>query len=439
MRVKNLMAVILFFPAVINAQEKLSKLQSPTSPASSILGIQPSVVLSPKSYQALETALFSNFNNQAGGSIIPNDFALEFSPYWTQNHHLSLQEYLYPKSPVDQFIRNSSFSIASTQNYLLGDSSASNGLSFGYRTTFYFGNKADRDKVVEFTTALRATMETNIKISSEVEKMFDMNLITSQKQLMDTIKPLMMKAVRASGKFGNLEEAELFVNEIITASSLIPALDVKNYYPYLDSLYSLIDNRLASEPIFNKYKAYIVERYGFSIDLAYAGLVNFPSNRFESSYMARQSIWVTPTYRFKDKWRFLKVMGVLRYEWYNIDYYEIYFSNSQVFANAFDYGLSVAAEFGKFSLRCEAVGKYSKSDFPAGTDSQGNSLYRKDKKSDFQYIGAFNYNLGNQLVLSYSLGNRFEPVVNPENTLVSMLSLNIGFGSPTKQDIDWDK
>ena len=152
----TLMFILLVFCSISNAQEKLNKLQAPTSPAASILGMQPSAVLSPKSYQALETALYSSFVGENGTAVIPNDFALEFTPYWTKNHSLSLDEYLYPKKLTDQFIRNSSLSIASTQNFQLGDSTATNGLGFGYRTTFYIGNKKDREKIEKYISDLKS-------------------------------------------------------------------------------------------------------------------------------------------------------------------------------------------------------------------------------------------------------------------------------------------
>ena len=60
--------IILFLLVTINcyllvAQEQLNKLKAPSSPAASILGLQPTEILEPKSYEALETAIYSNFTN----------------------------------------------------------------------------------------------------------------------------------------------------------------------------------------------------------------------------------------------------------------------------------------------------------------------------------------------------------------------------------------
>ncbi len=74
MKKKLVVLIILIISLPVNAQEKLNKLIAPTSPASSVLGLQPSTVLSPKTSQELETAIYSNFLN-SNGLVIPNDFA----------------------------------------------------------------------------------------------------------------------------------------------------------------------------------------------------------------------------------------------------------------------------------------------------------------------------------------------------------------------------
>jgi hypothetical protein len=431
--------LFIILPLTIFAQEKLSKLQMPTSPASSILGLQPSVVLSPKSYQSLETALYSNFINSSGNALIPNDFALEFTPYWTKMHQLSIQEYLYPKSGYEQIMRNSSFSIASTQKFQLGDSSATNSLSFGYRTTLYFGNKKDRSTVNKFSTELRNNQKIQSKLSAIAEDLIENKKVGNQEEFMRGIRASLLKIIYESGKFDKLDEVEELTNSIIKESALIPSLNLITPDVFIDSLYSLIDTKLSSEILYNEYKEYLKERFGLSIDFAYAALLNFPSNTFETSYIPNQAFWITPTYRFEDKLSFLKAMLVIRYEWYNTEYYKKYFPNIKIYENNVDIGGSFSTEFKKYLLSFEMVGRSSKSIIPAGLDSEGNELYRKEQKSDFQYIGSFSYYLNDQVVLSYSLGNRFQPVLNFKNTLASILTLSFGFGSPTKNDIDFNR
>jgi len=439
MKTKLTLIIVLSWSTLVFTQEKLSKLIAPTSPAASILGLQPKSVLSPKSYQALETALYSNFLNSEGNTAIPNDFGIEFTPYWTKNHSLSLEDYLYPKSLFEQFIRNSSFSNASTQNYLLEDSTSTNSLAFGYRTTFYVGNKNDREEIQKYRDSLRNNQRIQIKIASMAERLINDHEITGQNDFLDKMKIIVIKAIFESGKYKSVKEAEELTNIIYRETSLLPALNLDNPDEFLDAFYNLIDQNLNAGILFNRFKDYIKDRQGLSLDIAFANLLNFPMHNFHSSSVPLQSFWITPTYRFKNQLSFLKIMGVFRYEWYNPKYFREFFPKTLTYNNNTDYGLAVSTEFKKFSFQFEAVGRNSNAEIPAGIDDQGNELFRKKQNSDFQYIGSFNYNLTDQVVLSYNLGNRFEPIQNPENTLVSLLTLNFGFGAPTKNDLTLDK
>jgi len=347
-----------FFPSLLIAQEKLNSLKSPSSPASSVLGLQPTAVLSPKSYQALETALYSNFlNNNSPG--FPNDFALEFTPYWATNHSLSLDEYLFPKRILDQVIRNSSFSVASTQNFVLGDSTSTNGLAFGYRTTLYFGNKADREKLQNYEAKSDRNNRIYNRIGTKAELLSDDPAIKNKTDFLEEIKSTMLEAFRM---YENEKESERLTNKIISESDSLPGLNKSNPGEFVDAFRDLVDKILEGNQLFNEYKSYVSERQGFAVDIAYANLLSFPTNNFEFSVVPRQSFWISPAYQFKNKLNSLKVMGVMRYEWYNTDYFSSYFPTDTVFQNNVDLGLAVSAELKKFSIQFEFVGKYSKSD-----------------------------------------------------------------------------
>lgn len=432
MKKYHLLIIAVISISVLHAQEKLNPVDLPTSPASSVLGLQPRTVLSPKSYQALEATLFSNFINSSDGIGIPNDFSLEFTPYWTVDHGLSLEDYLYPTDILnDQIMRNSSISLASTQNYLLGDSTATNSLAFGYRTTLYFGNKSDREIVSEFRKGLSDFGFITGRINSEAQSLVINNKVKNKAEFLAAIR---IKVEEVIKNYYPDERAKSVINSIFNEAELLPDLEADEDQ-FLDEFNAITGRILKTDELYSEFKSYIRDRQGLSMDIAYAAFLNFPTNNFEFSIVPRQSIWLTPTYRFRDDLSFLKIMGVFRYEWYNIEYYRNYFPQSQFYENNIDYGLAVAGVFKNFSLQFEVVGRSSNSETPAGIDGNGNELFTKDSDSDFQYIGTFSYLLSDQIALTYSLGKRFDPVVNPENTLVSLLSLNFGFGGSTLDDI----
>lgn len=430
---------LLFIITVINAQEKLNKLGAPTSPASSILGLQPSSVLSPKSSQALEASLYSNFLNNRGEITIPNDFALEFTPYWTTNHSLSLENYLYPNDVLeDQIIRNSSFSIASTQKFLLGDSTLSSSLAFGYRTTLYYGNENDKKIIQDFRTHIKNQQKVSSRINAEAEGIVVNNKVKNTAEFLGAITGIVIRTISdyCSAEGLNNESAQVLINKIFKNAESLPPLE-KNEDDFLDAFYNLVDEVCGYKIAFEKFKNYIQQRRGLSIDIAFTAMLNFPTNNFEFSFSPCQSLWITPAYHFRDNLSFLKIMGALRYEWYNTGYYKKYFPKSKFYQNNTDYGFAISAEFDKYSIQFEIVGRRSKSEINVGIDANGNQLYTIDRSTEFQYIGTFSFRLSDQIILNYSLGNCFKRELNPANTLLSLLTLNFGFGTPTEKDLDF--
>lgn len=421
----------------LRAQDKLIDVQRPTSPAASILGLQPGIVLKPKTYHALETAVYSNLSNN-GIIGLPQDFALEFSPYWAADHNLSLREYLYPKKLWDQIKRSSSFSISSTKNFVLGDETLTNSLGFGYRSSFHFASEEDRKTVDKYYKELKASASIQSKIGSVAEALFTNDNVTGFKSFWDNIEPEILEIIFAELDIAD-KEAETFIKEIYLQAAALDNFDIDDYDAFLDRFYHIIDTKLNGEKVFKNFEDYIRNRYGLYVDVAYALFINFPSNQFEYSIVPRQSLWMTLTYNFKNDIDFLNISGVLRYEWYDTEYYERFFNGQEFFANNFDYGVSIGARFKRFATQIELVGRSSNSETPSGTDGQGNDIFRQVRSSDFQYIATFEYNITNQIVLSYSLGSQFQSVNNLQETLVSLLELNFGFGSPTKDDLDLQK
>ncbi|MFH5883304.1 hypothetical protein ACG2F4_03250 [Halalkalibaculum sp. DA3122] len=434
--------VISCLASVAFAQDRLEDITAPSSPASALIGVQPQSVLSPKSYSALEAALFSNFLNSRGETVLPNDFGIEFTPYWASDHSLSIEEYLYPQNVWSgQIVRNSSFSMATTQNFRLADSTTTSGLSAGYRTTLYIGNKKDREVIDRFRQQIAKNQKVQARIGAGANQLVFQPEIQSRSDFIEAIRPVIADALEDLYMVDSTQLIEAQVNTILADSSTLPTYN-SDVDGFLDAFMNMVDQNLTeadrklnAQQVFDNFKAYIKNRQGFSLDVAYGFFLNFPANNFSSAVAPRHALWVTPSYRFKDDMSRLKLMGVFRFETYNTGYYKEYFPTSEVFEHNFDYGIAVAGDFERFSLQIEAVGRSGNALIPAGRDQQGNQLFRKAGRSDFQAIGTFVYRLNDRLALTYSLGDSFESIVNSENTLVSLLSLNFGFGGPTREDI----
>jgi len=410
-------------------QDQLNKLKTPSSPAASMLDVQPTVILQPKSFKALETAVFTSMND-SNSSIIPNNFSLEFTPYWASNHGLSLEDYINPSSSLDQLGRNFSISVASTQSFALGNGGNSEAIAFGVRSKVFYPTKKDLKIGAEAIQAIDKKNELATSIQGSFNYTFANALFTTPKEYLVYLKNVTDTNLRVIGNLKNENLIDSISNAII---SRLPLLDMDKPDPFLDSLDVVIISeieKVIKGSILENFKTYLGNRQGFSMDFAASTLLNFPTNNFEFSYAPRMSLWFTPSYNFGGSLEFLQFLTVLRYDLYDLNYYQKYFPTSTTFKNNLNYGFAINTQFRNIAFNIEVVGRSSNTEIPAGLDSEGNELYRRESESDIQYVGSVSYNLRKDLVLSYSLGKKFDPILNPSNTLVSLIALNLGFGGP---------
>jgi hypothetical protein len=218
----------------INAQTKLDALKTPTSPASTILGMQPSAILQPKSYRALEASVFSNFSDTDGNGIIPNNFGLEFMPYWANDHGISLEEYLYPKANLDQIYRNSSFSLASTQKFPLQDSTLTKSLAFGYHTSHFFGNKKDKKIIQDHIHSLNNEQRIGSKILSDLESFRQKNTFKTKKEYLTAIREILIDRIAEVLQNNSRKDAEKITQNIYASTDTLQ-FDVNNIDPFFIS------------------------------------------------------------------------------------------------------------------------------------------------------------------------------------------------------------
>lgn len=428
----KLLFVISLITASTFGQEKLNSLTTPSSPAAAVIGMQPSAILKPKSFRALETALYTNFTDNSGSTIIPNDFALEFMPYWANNHGISLEEYLYPKVNFDQIVRNSALSVASTQNFKLQDSTATKSIAFGYRTSLFFGNQQDKDSISKFIKDLSVNQRIGSFLLLELEKLKDQSYTQKEDYLRDVKEALTVRIYKVLN-LKSKEEAQPIVEKIYAETDALP-FDSNQTDAFFTAFADLTEKYVGGS--YNEFKTYIKNRQGFMLDFACALHLNFPDNDFDFSEVPKYSLWLTPSYNFSKKLGFLKASAAIRYEKYYLDYFKKYFPASEVFDNNLDYGVAAIGSFKKFGVGIEAMGRTRNSLIEAGQDGNGNTLYRKESASDFQCLGTFTYQLTEQIVLSYQFGKAFKPVFTLNNgTVLSLLTLNFGFGGPDKSDV----
>ena len=432
--------VFIFFILVTFStfgQKDLDKLKAPSSPAASVLGIQPSTILIPKSYKALETSLFSNYFEANGDVLIPNDFGIEFTPYWATEPKMTIEEYLFP-NPMESLVRNMSFSLASTQNYVLSDSINSYALGVGFRTAIYFTDENLKNKTIkDLDSLIDVKRLKNITLSLFLELvMNNSDSIQSKTEFVDLYIEALKNKDGKSPLFKNQDIMERTTNDLsIKLKALLPEYSQDTNGYFFKELNRILDDFWKVAFRREKIESFVSERPGLKLELAAAISINFPTNEFDFSIISQKSFWLTPSYTFNDKASFVKILGVLRFNFYDLNFYEKYFPNEEYFENNVDYGIGLSLNFMKFSFQFEGVGRVSKTIIERSTDANGVTTTKSVKKNDFQYVGTFNYQINDNMMVTYSLGKQFEPILNYKGTLISMLSLNFGFGGPTSDTI----
>jgi len=403
--------------------ERISQVGAPGSPSSVILGISPSAIERPKSFEALEASIFSNFSSTSSGNVVPDDLSIEFTPYWAvRNVSINESEYLTPNIG-QSLLQNLSISLTSTQDvYKQIDSLNTNALGIGLRTMLLSGSKNMESKILKKFNKIREVTKISNQISSAAE---DMNCEQCTKD------EYMNKLLQKLNDDSNLpsELIEFYINRIRE--------EFENYNPNdMDANSDSIDN-VFDEHFLNGLLddlSFLRSDYkGFKLELALASGLFFPQNDLDSIVAPSFSFWLTPSFTpFKsDKFTFL---GVFRYSHYDYDYFKSINLQDPIIESAIDYGGRIVFNVNSFSVELEAVGRNSDLIVSREIDDAGNTVTTSRGASDFQWIFNLNYSINPQIILSYSIGRQFDNIIlNNGKPFISLATLNFGFGGPTKE------
>ena len=434
---KSLWLLLIVTPVLVSAQDKLDKLKAPSSPGASVLGIQPSVILTPKSYESLEATLFSNYLDNSGGLVIPNDLGLEFSPYWMTDHKIKTESYLLP-TIGQSLIRNLSFSVASSNTFSQDDSIGSGAIGIGIRTSIQFTD----DKTEKYILAKLDTLREFNGLAEFVNHFSNWILLEPIPEMQKmTFLTILLDTLEMKNKTLKFFESQSSCRIILSDLALFLAEELPEYSPeknddFIDSVNRIVERYWYLPEQYENLKKIASQRPGFRLDFAGAFALNFPTNEFDYSYIPKNSFWLTLSYSFKsNNPMFFKLLAVVNYNWYGNNFYETYFPEQKFYDYTWDYGMGLNFNYRKFSAQLEAVGRYGKVIIDQSTDEQRVTTSSFTEETDFQYIGNFSYQISDGLVVTYSIGNRFKPVVYYSGTLVNTLSLNFGFGGPTAKDL----
>ncbi|MES2655821.1 MAG: hypothetical protein V4620_09550 [Bacteroidota bacterium] len=424
--------LLILFPYLVNAQndDKLTPLKAPTSPSSIIIGSQPNTVSRPKSWQAVETSLISNYFNESGNIIIPKDYSLEVTPFWLDNKaKITIEEFLNPGFK-ESFWQNLSFSISSTKDYLIKDTIKTDAIGIGARTMLWQGSKdAEAYKVKVLNTAMNKT-ELSQKIYVKAIQLLQDTAIKSK----DTFINKLILAINNDLSILKDIETEDKSNWIDDFRAILTLKLPKEVPKINDEIDEIIDNFVSLDKYITELTELQKDRTGFRIELASAIALNFPTNSTNYSYAPKYGVWLTPSYQDKN-WKHFEMLGVLRFLWNDQNFIKKYLPNDKIYDQNYDYGLRLVYKYEKFSIEAEIIGRYSDLTLERTKDSLGVVTTKSESKSDIQYLLNLNYRISDSMVLSYNLGKKFDVFSSTDKNLISVVTINYGIGAPKKSNI----
>jgi len=184
-----------------------------------------------------------------------------------------------------------------------------------------------------------------------------------------------------------------------------------------------------------------VQRYGWRAEIDGAFSLNFPSNEFEFSTVPRWGFWAnlsyhTPKYKSdgKEAGKF-EFTGLARWLWNSPEFYEYYAPDSTDFnpGRFFDWGIRTDFKYKKFTAGVEYIYRLDRREDVIFFEGQE---YSRDINNDsYKFTLNINYNIKDNIVLSYNIGKGYGFVNSTRGNLISGLTVNFGFGDIKPKDV----
>ncbi|MDX2360753.1 MAG: hypothetical protein QNK23_08095 [Crocinitomicaceae bacterium] len=443
---RNSIALLLSFITSCAIGQTLEDLRAPSMPAATMIGSQVNEISRPRSLKALEASLLNNFMDSSNNFVIPDGYALEFNPFMlTKRRNFNYADYLEHKK--ENFYRNISISMASTNSFLVNDSVKTNGLGFGLRMILYNGqvDGAIKDKYLIAVGKSDSLMSVQADLTSFAQDYADS--IGNNANLDDKMfKVFLLKKLNTVARLseGNRSLMLNIIEDLPDSTNNENIADVVERYieegmrgPNLDHLTSLMKDAQT-------------ERYGFRAELNTAMGLSFPTNDFFHSYVPKYGAWINVSYRipkriskntdvkFKnaDKkatpFEFAGMLRIINVNREFVNSYQPIDSASFEPGFYFDAGLRFNVDYKKFSAGLEYIYRQNRSTETITVD--GNEYSRTVLNDGYKFHLNLNYNIKDNIVLSYNIGKNYN-LDGSQGDLISGFTLNLGFGDVKTREL----
>ncbi len=432
---KNTIIILLFSFFMLPGKPKaqvLEDLKAPAMPAATIIGTQINEINTPKSLRALEAAVLNNYIDPSGNVLIPNNYALEITPFMlSKRTNFDYMRYL-DDSIKQNLWRNLSFSIASTNNFIIGDTAKSNALGFGGRTIILNGKvnpmlkKSYQNKLNEYKDLMDAQTRIRTMIGVHNREAPEYNVDSLQVFLIGSMP----------------QYKSIIVTLFENVSGETPKNKIRDVCEEL--MQPLLENTL------NEFRMLLdaskTERYGLRWEIDGAFSLCFPGNDFNNSISPKYGIWSNISYhplkkrsapgeaaRIPGDFEFI---GLVRWINNNDDFISLYNSVDSIrysSGNVFDFGARAVFDLKKFSAEFEFIYRLNQNTEYVTVNE--NEYSRSVNDDTFKYVLNLNYNITDNIILSYNLGKNYDMAKNANGNLLSGFTVSFGFGGVKKEEL----
>lgn len=373
--ITSLLMSLCFIVTVYAQQDSvdLKDLEIPNSPGFILLDKNPTSIERPNSSKAFMLSIVNSLSENNG---IPQNYAVEFCPFWFFKHPkmTSLKYIGYNPSNDKQMIFN---------NIKKGS------FSFAYITTT---DSVSANQVNNLSIGLRTTI-ISIRSRQDIE-----DLKIANKRLIEKIRKQQDSLV-------------LYIGDLWLAVNNPILYDKK-----VREFYAGKEIKNAGEK--NEISEILKRRPVFALDGAIAYNMFFLDNNYSDSHFGRFGTWLTINYsqvldkKNKDR-NYLNLYLLGRY----LSDGTTLTDNKYIIQNYYDFGGKIELEFKKLSIAYEYI-------------------YRaQDRSNTLRSNGIIKYKISDNLYLTGAFGRNF----GNENNLISFLGLNWGLSSGTEQPKIGDK
>jgi len=419
-----------------NEDINLDALKSPSSPASQIIGNQPSSITRPKSWNEFEVSLFTNFLNDDGGVDLNRVINIELAPYWLKkDRKIATEDFIFQDDPLENLKQNFSISLATANNFILKDSlnEKNTAIAIGMRTMLWRGTKAEKEALDNRYAFLRDDLTATTRIgflavrtpcdNCTKEAYWASVKSAMESQGMDRFFPAYVAKEY-------IAELMLKIEEDLMANLEDTSKDGNDYANYI--------NTISEEKYFSNLKEntqilsdMIADRKGFKLELAAALVVDFPTNETNFSTVPQYSFWITPSYQpFDTNW--IEFLGVAKYQGFHLDYYQPFLDQDTYNKNALDVGLKLVLKSNKFSFELEGASRRASQQVRNISNE-----FNTETSSENKYVARINYKISDQFVITYDFGKDFSVLGEAPGTLISQFALNYALGTFKAKNLEY--